>query len=171
MQPDRMTDNAVTGNLDLQVHIVEKRESVFVLEPAGSVNTITSKSLQEIVERICASKPHIILFDLGRVGFINSKGLRVILNVYRAVNAYGGRVVLMNFQPHIKEVFEVINALPEQRIFASWLEFDHYLEAVQKKRCADLGGQNKSEIEADNGIIFADINANQRNATDSRMYF
>ncbi len=77
MEPDLMTDNAVTSNLDLQVNIVEKRESVFVLEPAGSVNTITSKSLQEIVERI----------------------------------------------------------------FASWLEFDHYLEAVQKKRCADLGAK------------------------------
>ncbi|MDJ0668965.1 MAG: STAS domain-containing protein [Desulfobacterales bacterium] len=117
MHPETGVDNEVDGNLSLQVYISEKREGLFVLEPVGSINTITSRSLQKLVERICASKPHIIMFDLERVDFINSKGLRVILKVYRAINALGGRVVLVNFQPHIKEVFEIINALPEQRIF------------------------------------------------------
>ncbi len=169
--PEIVTDNAVSGNLGLKVNIGEKGEGIFVLEPAGSINTITSKSLQAIVERICASMPDVIMFDLKRVDFINSKGLRVILKVYRVINAHGGSVVLMNFQPHIKEVFKIINALPEQRIFASWQEFDHYLEAVQKKRYADFCGLNKSEIETDNCIICAEINANQRNAMSSRIYF
>ena len=163
MHPDVMSANEVNSNLSLQVHINEKKEGHFVLEPVGSINAITSKSLQRMVERICASNPNVIIFDLKRVDFINSKGLRVILSVYRAINAQGGRVVLMNFQPHIKKVFEIINALPEQRIFASWREFDNYLETVQSSY-ADFNWLEKSEIETDNCIICAEINANQDNA-------
>ena len=170
MHPETGVDNEVDGNLSLQVYISEKREGLFVLEPVGSINTITSRSLQNIVERICTSKPNIIMFDLERVDFINSKGLRVILKVYRVINAQGGRVVLMNFQPHIKKVFEIINALPEQRIFASWREFDNYLETMQDNH-AEYSWLEKAEIETDNCIICAEINANQRNAMYSRMPF
>ncbi len=171
MHPGVMPDNEVNKNTSLQVYSSEKREGLFTLKPVGSINTMTSRSLQNTIERICAVKPNIILFDLEQVDFINSKGLRVILKVYRVIKAHGGRVVLMNFQPHIKEVFKIINALPDQQIFASWHEFDNYLVAVQKKSYADFGGQNKSEIETDNCIICAEINANQRNAIHSRMHF
>ena len=162
MHPDVMSANEIKSNFSMQVHINEKKEGHFVLEPVGSINAITSKSLQRMVERICASNPNVIMFDLKRVDFINSKGLRVILKVYRVINAQGGRVVLMNFQPHIKKVFEIINALPEQRIFASWREFDNYLETVQSSY-ADINWLEKSEIETDNCIICAEINANQDN--------
>ncbi len=165
-----MTDREVNRNFSLQVYSREKREGLFVLKPVGSINTITSQSLQEIVERICTAKPNILMFDLKRVDFINSKGLRVILKVYRVINAQGGRVVLMNFQPHIREVFEIINALPEQRIFASWREFDNYLETMQDNH-AEYSWLEKAEIETDNCIICAEINANQRNAMYSRMPF
>mgnify|MGYP001606211619 CR=1 FL=1 len=169
-KPGVMIDNVVNRNFNLQIYISEKREGLFVLEPVGSINTITSRSLQNLVERICASKPNVMMFDLKRVDFINSQGLRVILKVYRAINAHGGRVVLMNFQPHIKEVFEIINALPEQRIFASRQEFDDYLEAVQN-RYADMSGLRETETETGNGIICAEIDANQRNEINRQIYF
>ncbi len=45
----------------------------------------------------------------------------------------GGRIVPMNFQPHIKKVFDIINALPKQRIFESRHELDNYLDMMQKR--------------------------------------
>ncbi len=41
-------------------------------------------------------------------------------------------MVLTNLQPHIKEVFDIIDALPAQRIFASRDELDNYLDTMQK---------------------------------------
>ena len=165
--PGEMTANEVYRNFSLQTYIREKREGLFVLAPVGSINTITSRSLQHLVERICALKPNIMMFDLKQVDFINSKGLRVILKVYRVINAHGGRVILMNFQPHIKEVFEIINALPEQRIFESWQAFDHYIEAVQNSY-TDM--HRPKATETGNGIICAEIHANRRKEMNSRMY-
>lgn len=168
MQPDIMTDHDINRSLSLQVHIRKKKEGVFVLEPVGSINAMTAWSLQNLLDRICASKPDVIMFNLKRVDFINSKGLRVILKAYRIINAHGGRVVLMNFQPHIKKVFEIIHALPEQRIFASYLEFDHYLAAIQTSY-TDGNRLRTSAIETDNCIICAEINADQRHDMNSQQ--
>ena len=68
---------------------------------------------------------------MQNVNYINSRGLRVILKVQRAMKLRGGRVVLINPQPHIKEVFDIINALPAQRIFTNRHELDNYLDAMQ----------------------------------------
>ncbi len=162
MHPDVTIDTEVNRHFRLQVGTSKKREGLFVLKPVGSLNAMTSRSLEKTVERISGARPIVVMFDLRRVDFINSKGLRVILKVCRSINAQGGRVVLMNFQPHIKEVFEIINALPEQRIFSNWHAFTNYLGAVQN-RYVDAGCLKQSEIGTDNSIICAEINTNQRN--------
>ena len=39
----------------------------------------------------------------------------------------------MNLQPQIEKVFEIIKALPDQRIFKDIEELDRYLDRMQKK--------------------------------------
>ena len=74
---------------------------------------------------------------MQNVDYINSRGLRVIIKVQRAMKPRGGRVVLINLQPHIKEVFDIINALPAQRIFVNRQELDNYLDSMQS-RCVGV---------------------------------
>ena len=131
--PGIMTDYKVNGSSNLSVWFSEKREGFFVIQPVGSINTITSPILQNKVKQIIESKPEVVLFDMKQVSYINSKGLRVILKVYQAMKSGGGRVVLTNLQPHIKKVFDIIDALPAQRIFASRQELDNYLDTMQKR--------------------------------------
>ncbi len=104
-----MTDSKVNGSSKLSVYVSEKRKGFFVIQPIGSINTITSPILQNEVEQIYESKPEIIMFDMQQVSYMNSKGLHVILKVHQAMKLRGGRVVLTNLQPHIKEVFDIID--------------------------------------------------------------
>jgi hypothetical protein len=39
--------------------------------------------------------------------------------------------VFINLQPQIKKVFEILNALPSLKVFASIQELDNYLDAMQ----------------------------------------
>ena len=133
--PGIVIDNKVNGSFNLSVNVNEKREGFFVLQLIGPINTITSLILQNEVEQIFESKPEIIMFDMKQVSYINSKGLHVILKVHQAMKPNGGRVVLINLQPHIKEVFDIINALPAQRIFANRHELDNYLDTMQSRCC------------------------------------
>lgn len=112
--PGNLADNKINGSFNLSVNVNEKREGFFVLQPIGSINTITSLILQNEVEQIYESKPEIIMFDMKQISYINSKGLHVILKVHQAMKSRGGRVALINLQPQIKEMFEIMNgALPE----------------------------------------------------------
>ena len=155
--PGNMADNKINGSFSLSVNVNERREGFFVLQPIGSINTITSPILQNDVEQIYESKPEIIMFDMKQVSYINSRGLHVILKVHQAMKSRGGRVVLFNLQPNIKEVFDIIDALPAQRIFASRHELDNNLDTMQKSYF-DYSYINEFEAGTDNYKLWAKSN-------------
>ena len=130
--PGIMTDYKVNGSSNLSVYVREKGGGFFIIQPIGSINTITSPILQNELDQIYESKSEIIMFDMKQVSYINSKGLHVILKAHQAMKSRGGRIALVNLQPHIKKVFDIIDALPAQRIFASRQELDNYLDTMQK---------------------------------------
>ena len=114
-----MADNKISGIFNFSVNVNERREGFFVLQPIGSINTITSLILQNEVEQIYESKPEIIMFDIKQISYINSKGLHVILKVHQAMKSRGGRVVLINLQPHIREVFDISGFLDLFEIYST----------------------------------------------------
>jgi stage II sporulation protein AA (anti-sigma F factor antagonist) len=166
--PGIMTDYKVNGSSNLSVWFSEKREGFFIIQPVGSINAITSPILQDEVKQIIESKPEIILFDMKQVSYINSKGLHVILKAHQEMKFLGGRVVLVNLQPHIKEVFDIIDALPAQRIFASRHELDNYLDTMQKSYF-DYSYINEFEAGTDNYKLWAKSNSHQGLEMISRM--
>ena len=105
---------------------------------------------------------------MKQVSYINSKGLHVILKAHQAMKSRGGRVVLINLQPHIKEVFDIIDALPAQRIFASQHELDNYLDTMQKIHF-DYSYINEFEAGTDNYKLWEKSNSNQGFEMSSRM--
>ena len=163
-----MADNKINGIFNFSVNVNERRKGFFVLQPIGSINTITSLILQNEVEQIYESKPEIIMFDMKQISYINSKGLHVILKVHQVMKSRGGRVVLINLQPHIKEVFDIIDALPALRIFASRHELDNYLDTMQKSHF-DYSYINEFEAGTDNYKLWEKSNSNQGFEMSSRM--
>ena len=118
-------------SFSLRVYNGKKRPGVYTIHPVGSLDANAYPIIERKVEQILKSAPEVIIFDMLHVNYINSQGLRVILKVQRSMKLRGGRVVLINPQPHIKEVFDIIDALPAQRIFASQHELDNYLDTMQ----------------------------------------
>ena len=151
-----------------RVYDRKKSPGVFTIHPAGSMDTNTYPIIEKKAEQILKSAPEVIIFDMQNVNYINSRGLRVILKVQRAMKLRGGRVVLINLQPHIKEVFGIIDALPAQRIFANRDELDNYLDTMQKSHF-DYSYINEFEAETDNYKLWAKSNSNQGFEMSSRM--
>lgn len=118
-------------SFSLRIYNDKKRPGVYTIHPVGSLDMNAYPIMERKTEQILKSAPEVIIFDMVHVNYVNSQGLRVILKVQRAMKPRGGRVVLINLQPHIKEVFDIINALPAQRIFVNREELDNYLDAMQ----------------------------------------
>jgi anti-anti-sigma factor len=117
----------------LRVMSDEKTLGVYVVSPVGSLDTNTYSTLQQEVESLLQESPQVIIFDLKELNYISSSGVSVILRARKVMKSNEGEVLLVNMQPQIEKVFEIIKALPDQRIFKDIEELDSYLDRMQKK--------------------------------------
>jgi anti-anti-sigma factor len=117
----------------LRVMSDEKSAGVYVVSPVGSLDTNTYSTLQQEVESLLQESPQVIIFDLKELNYISSSGVSVILMARKVMKSNEGEVLLVNMQPQIEKVFEIIKALPDQRIFKNIEELDSYLDRMQKK--------------------------------------
>ena len=101
------------------------------LKLIGSLDTATAPELERQLVPILARPVKDLIFDLAELKFISSAGLRVFSMVRKQLKERGGQVAFANLQPQIREVFEIIKALPGVTLFKDIAEFDAYLAARQ----------------------------------------
>lgn len=124
--------------MSLEVAMKEKSPGVFVLMPSGSLDSATHMILEEKLDQALKNKPKTIILDLEKLKYISSIGLRIIFKTKKTVKQYGGVVALVNLQPQVKDVFKIINALPDEPVFSSMKELDEYLLAMQRKSLEEV---------------------------------
>jgi anti-sigma B factor antagonist len=117
----------------LKVTVTKKSEGIFVVSPAGPVDSDTYIVLQKKVDDILKPVPKAVVFDMQGVTYISSLGIKVFLRTREIVQRGGGTVLMMNLQPQIAKVFDIVKAIPSQNIFSSTEEMDHYLTSIQQK--------------------------------------
>ena len=117
----------------LTVKLDQKIEGVHTVTPVGSLDTNTCSILEKEIDSLLATSPKMIIFDLEHLEYISSSGVSVIIKTRKLMKNHNGEVTLVNLQPQIEKVFEIIRALPGQRIFRDVQELDHYLDSMQKK--------------------------------------
>jgi anti-sigma B factor antagonist len=117
----------------LRVTVVKKSEEVYVISSVGSIDGDTYEILQEKVDSVLRLSVKALIFDMQGVVYMSSMGLKVILRTKEAVEKGGGTMLLINLQPQISKIFDIVKAIPSQNIFSSIEEMDRYLAAIQRK--------------------------------------
>lgn len=118
----------------LEVHTAVKSQGVFVVTPVGPIDGTDRGLLQEKLDAVLGQNPETIIFDMAGVDYLNSLGIRLLVKTKKALSSKGGSIAFVHLQPQIRKVFDIINALPAFKVFASLQEFDDYLQAELKKR-------------------------------------
>ncbi len=124
--------------MSLKVELETKPGGLYAVKLDGRLDSQTHQQCEDQLNPIL-SKARILLFDLARLEYISSMGLRLMLRVRKAMEKKGGSVLMTHLQPQIAKVFEIANALPEVPIFASMAEADAYLDAMQRKELEKQG--------------------------------
>lgn len=117
----------------LKINTAIRRPGIFVVAPIGSIDAAGHAIFQEKVTSVLNQNPDVIIFDMEFTDYINSMGIRVLVKTKKAMKQSGGKIMFINLQPQIKKVFEILNALPSLKVFASIQELDSYLDAMQTK--------------------------------------
>jgi anti-anti-sigma factor len=110
-----------------------RQNTTLTVELGGSLDTATAPQLEKQLTAALDDKVKDLVFDLAKLTFISSAGLRVFAATRKFLKQRGEQVSFVNLQPQIQEVFEIVKALPGVSVFGSIAEFDQYIAARQRK--------------------------------------
>ena len=74
-----------------------------------------------------------VVIDLTGLQYVSSAGLRSFAKIRKSMRARGGHTLLLNPQPQVRKVFDIVKAVPVSEVFASTQELDAYLDLMQRQ--------------------------------------
>jgi anti-sigma B factor antagonist len=115
--------------------------SASVVRLVGELDSRTAAEAQRALAILAESGSQAVIFDLERLRFLDSSGITVLLASRIAFRRKGVSVFLTNLTRQVRRALEIVQALPDVRIFQSMEEFDAYLADVQREGSgSDEGG-------------------------------
>ena len=119
--------------MPLEVTITDEPNKGKRISLAGSLDTDTAPQLQARIDESIDSCVTALILDMKDLEFLSSAGLGVIFMTKKELNNRQGKIMLINLQPQVQRVFEIIKALDGMNIFKDREEMDVYLAAMQQK--------------------------------------
>ena len=117
----------------LKIRSKEHRTFSRIVYLEGRLDNQTVAVLDEELDRVLATDVTVIVFDLGGLEYISSIGLRSIFRTQKIMATRSGKALLVNPQPQVEKVLEIVNAVDLTAVFASVEELDRYLDVMQRK--------------------------------------
>jgi len=98
----------------------------------GRLDTESAPELEGPLDTVLASAIKVLVFDLSGLEYITSAGLRLLMRAQKSMSARSGKVLMLNPQPPVRKVFDIVKATDVSQVFRSVAELDAYLDAMQK---------------------------------------
>ena len=119
--------------MSLEITVTPEANNGKRISIAGSLDSNTAPQLQQSINAEINASTNTTIIDFEDLDFLSSAGLRVIFKTKKIMDNSGGKFLLVNLQPQIKKVFEIIKALDGMNVFKNQDEMDDYLTAMQNK--------------------------------------
>ncbi|MEE9264013.1 MAG: STAS domain-containing protein, partial [Vicinamibacteria bacterium] len=65
--------------------------------------------------------------------YLSSAGIRSMFRAQKSMKARAGKALIVNPQPAVQKVFDIVKAVDLSAVFASVQELDKYLDTIQRK--------------------------------------
>jgi anti-sigma B factor antagonist len=133
--PERLNPTIIHTDMSLEIRIQRAAgtadASVITLQLAGSLNNATAPDLERQLAAALAGPIRDIVFDLARLKFISSAGVRVFSTTRKTLKERGGQASFVNVQPQIELVLDVMKSLPGVAMYQNSADLDRYLALLQ----------------------------------------
>ena len=117
----------------LKVRVDEGRSLTKTLVIEGRLDNESVADFDTQLDAVLDSPVKIVVFDLTGLEYITSAGLRSIFRAQKVMTARAGKTVLLNPQPTVQKVLDIVKVPDLASVFRSVQELDAYLDAMQKK--------------------------------------
>jgi len=123
--------------MSMKIEIESVRAQVVKIQLSGRLDSETTPQLDDLLIGILAGDTSTVVYDLEHLEYISSAGLRAIFFTAKELEKMAGEMVVINPQPQVQMVFDVVKALPIESIFKSWEEVDEYLDRIQQQAAVE----------------------------------
>lgn len=119
--------------MTLKVRVDEGRSFTKTIALEGRLDSESVAELDGPLDAVLGSPLKVLVFDLSGLEYITSAGLRSLFRAQKSMAARAGKVLLLNPQPPVQKVFDIVKAADVNEVFRSAAELDAYLDAMQKR--------------------------------------
>lgn len=119
--------------MSLKVRVEEGRSLTKTLVLEGRLDHESADEFDKQVEAVLATPVKVVVFDLGGLEYVTSAGLRTFFRAQKVMHARAGKAALLNPQPTVQKVLDIVKVAELGSVFRSVQELDAYLDAMQKK--------------------------------------
>jgi anti-anti-sigma factor len=117
----------------LKVRVTQDRSFSRTVHLNGRLDHESVAVLDAELDQLAHQPVDVLVFDLADLEYISSAGLRSIFAAQKAMAERSGRIVLLNAQPPVQKVFEIVKAADLAAVFSSIEELDRYLDTMQRR--------------------------------------
>lgn len=90
--------------MDVKINKVDNKFDVIL---TGRLDTTNADQFQKDIEILMEGESPDITLDCKDMEYTSSQGLRMFLMLQKSVNARGGKLVMKDMKPQVKEVFDI----------------------------------------------------------------
>ena len=118
----------------MPLEIVAEPSNPSMVALAGRLDSTTAPELEAVLDRVLKNAPlPRFVFDLSRLEYLSSAGIRCFVRARKILEPQGGRIAIVNPQPAVQKVLDIVKAVPPGGVFRNVAELDAYLDEMQRK--------------------------------------
>lgn len=117
----------------LTISIEDTRPGTRTVALDGRLDNESAADLDRRLGQILESSVDVLVFDLKRLIYISSLGIRSLFKAQKEMRQRQGESLFLDPQPAVRKVFDIVLAVDLASVFSSTQELDVYLDSMQRK--------------------------------------
>ena len=85
----------------------EKKGSLVVCYVEGEIDINTAPDIKKAFDKLTSGREAKILINLDRVAYIDSSGLATLVEIFKNMRTYGGKMKISNMSSKVRSLFEI----------------------------------------------------------------
>ncbi len=114
----------------MKVSLRRLNDNVTVIDLEGDFDLYSSPKAREVLLQLAKDKVPAVVVNLSKVGYMDSSGIATLIEALRALNKYGGRMVLSGLN---RKTMEVIKLARLEKIFEIQESEDQAIAAIKSQ--------------------------------------
>lgn len=86
---------------------IRRQPNIAVMDMKGDIDGASEDALQNAYREAVSQNPHAVLLNFADVGYINSKGIALIVMLLAQARKSGTRLLTTGLSPHYVEIFNI----------------------------------------------------------------